>query len=178
MYDVEPLLAYMVGAGVGKIDVRAVNGSTNAGDPMIVRMRDLNREVSVRVVTELLSDPTLTLVVAGSAAVLAEIRAVCAERPRRPMVFTRLDMPARVAVLPAPPPCPICADADLFALFTRRAENAGFVAMVAAVETFKVLARCAPVPTPVLIEFKGYESAVHALSAASQVGCECSRILG
>jgi len=171
-YDVEPLLAYMVGAGVGEIDVRTINGGAGDGHSIVARMHDLNHEVSVRIVTEFSTDSMLTLAVAGSAAALAEIR-LFSPGPSGPMIFTRLDTPVKVAILPAPPPCPICADADLFAPLGRRAENAEFVAMVAAAETFKVLARSFAVLTPVLLEFKGYESATRELSVASQTECGC-----
>src|SRR5260370_10320773 len=75
-----------------------------------------------------------------------------------PMVFARLDSQAKVAVLPSRPPCPVCADGDLLAPFEKRGENAGFVAMVAAVEALKTLVQYAAAPEPLLIEFDGYES--------------------
>src|SRR5260370_42487439 len=75
-----------------------------------------------------------------------------------PMVFARLDSQAKVAVLPSRPPCPVCADGDLLAPFEKRGENAGFVAMVAAVEALKTLGQYAGAPEPLMIEFNGYES--------------------
>src|SRR5260370_38985010 len=75
-----------------------------------------------------------------------------------PMVFARLDSQAKVAVLPSRPPCPVCADGDLLAPFEKRGENAGFVAMVAAVGALKTLVPYAGAPEPLMIEFNGYES--------------------
>src|ERR1700730_12083154 len=49
-HDIKPLLAYMVGAGVGKIDVRTIDSGTDDSHSIIAMMRDLNREVSVRAV--------------------------------------------------------------------------------------------------------------------------------
>jgi len=76
--------------------------------------------------------------------------------------------------VPAPPPCLACADAGLLAPFSGRCENAGLIAMVAAAESFKLLAGCVPASRPTLIEFSGYESAARELDRASNRSrCGC-----
>jgi hypothetical protein len=174
--DLERVLAYMVGAGVGKITLRLTAGDTSLGvDALLERMHDLNREVSVNHAAADATDATLILALAGSAAALETIRALSARQTRTPTVFARLDIPARIALLPAPPPCLECADAAITGTFVRRGDNAGFSAMVAAAEAFSLLAQPARVEKAMLLEFNGYSSAtreIHARQSASP--CQCT----
>jgi hypothetical protein len=173
---VEPALAYLVGAGVGTIFLRLPAGDTAASAPAIAAMRDLNPDVTIQVV----SAPhhvDLVLVLASNSDALENVRGFCSMRWNAPMVFARLDSArlgsawphsqAKVAVLPSRPPCPVCADGDLLAPFEKRGENAGFVAMVAAVEALKMLVQYTPAPEPLMIEFNGYESKPRKLGVRS-----------
>ena len=72
-------------------------------------------------------------------------------------IIARLDTPGRIALMPAPPPCPLCADADLFSPPDVRAASAGAIAMVAVTEAFKLLAGVTGQQLGAeLIEFDGY----------------------
>jgi hypothetical protein len=170
---VEPALAYLVGAGVGTIFLRLPAGDTAASAPVIAAMRDLNPDVTIQVV----SAPhhvDLVLVLASNSDALENVRGFCSMRWNAPMVFARLDSQAKVAVLSSRPPCPVCADGDLLAPFEKRGENAGFVAMVAAVEALKTLVQYTPAPEPLMIEFNGYESKPRKLAVRSgPVSCAC-----
>jgi hypothetical protein len=171
---VEPALAYLVGAGVGAIFLRVPAGDAAAFAPVIAAMRDLNPDVTIQVVCDTPDRMDLVLALASNADALEKVRAFCSMRWNAPMVFARLDSHAKVAVLPSRPPCPVCADGDLLVPFERRGENAGFVAMVAAVEALKTLVQYAPAPEPLMIEFNGYESRPRKLGVRSgPVPCAC-----
>src|SRR6266851_4553167 len=174
---VEPALAYLVGAGVGTIFLRVPAGDTAAFAPVIAAMRGLNPDVTIQVVFDTPDRVDLVLALASNSDALENVRVFCAMRWNAPMVFARLGSQAKVAVLPSRPPCPVCADGDLLAPFEKRGENAGFVAMVAAVEALKTLVQYAAAPEPLMIEFNGYESKPRKLGVRSgPVPCACGAL--
>lgn len=171
---VEPALAYLVGAGVGTIFLRVPAGDAAAFARMMATMRDLNPDVTIQAVSDTPDHVDLVLALASNSDALENVRGFCSMRWNAPMVFARLDSQAKVAVLPSRPPCPVCADGDLLAPFEKGGENAGFVAMVAAVEALKTLVQYAPAPEPLMIEFNGYESKPRKLGVRSgPVPCAC-----
>jgi hypothetical protein len=171
---IEPVLAYLVGAGVGTIFLRVPAGDTAAFAPVIAAMRGLNPDVTIQVVSDIRDQVDLVLALASNSDALENVRGFCSMRWNAPMVFARLDSHAKVAVLPSRPPCSVCADCDLLAPFEKRGENAGFVAMIAAVEALKTLVQYARAPEPVMIEFNGYESKPRKLGVRSgPVSCAC-----
>lgn len=167
--DVEPALAYMVGAGVGTIFIHAPDRAR--ADRVVADMAALNPDAKV-IPAEDLSDGTdATLILVGSGSALGTARKF--SRTPRPsaLILARLSEPAMIAVMPKSPPCPACADPGLLAPFTERAETAGFITMIATVEAFKILAGHAP-GAPAIIQFDGYESrAVAAVSCAARCPC-------
>src|SRR5216683_6905882 len=174
---VEPALAYLVGAGVGTIFLRVPAGDAAAFARMMAAMRDLNPDVTIQVVSDTPDHVDLVLALVSNSDALENVRGFCATRWNAPMVFARLDSHAKVAVLPSRPPCPVCADGDLLAPFEKRGENAGFVAMVAAVEALKTLVQYAPAPEPQMIEFNGYESKPRKLGVRSgPARCTCGAL--
>ena len=170
----QPALAYLVGAGVGTIFVRVPAGDTAAFARVIAAMRDLNPDVTIKVVSDTPYHVDFVLALASNSDALENVRGFCSMRWNTPMVFARLDAQAKVAVLPSRPPCPVCADGDLLAPFEKRGENAGFVAMVAAVEALKTLVKYAPALEPLMIELNGYELKPRKLGVRSgPVPCAC-----
>jgi hypothetical protein len=180
--DAEAALAYLAGAGVGRIMIHPV-GERAPYERIIARLRDLNPDVAAT-----LSDdnrpfggeappaPDLILALLGSARAVEAAASVCRVHGFAAAVIARLDAPARVAVLLAPPPCAFCADADLLALPGARGANAGVAAMVAVTEAFKLLAGFDEHPAPRMIEFAGYAATPRALGrragGARCCGCE------
>jgi hypothetical protein len=171
--DIEPPLAYLTGAGVGRISLILAGSSAAACAPIIVRMLDLNRDVAVDVASALPDDASLLLAIAGSASALDAVGTLGAGRGGAPVIFARLDRPAKIALIPTHPPCLACADGNLLAPFSERADNGGLVAMIAAVEALKLIAGYAPAPKPRLIEFDGYEAAAREPRLAPSAGCAC-----
>jgi molybdopterin-synthase adenylyltransferase len=163
--DIERALAYMVGAGVGRITLAVTDTSSNQAE-LVARMRRLNPDVSVAAFSEPALDPTLILALVGSAAVLERMPAICARDRTAAVVFARLDTPSKIAICPSRPPCPVCADGDLLAGFSRRSQQAGAIAMIAAAEAFKLLAGQKSSSRCILIEFNGYEAKPRELLAA------------
>jgi hypothetical protein len=97
------------------------------------------------------------LVLAGSTAALAQAETLSLGHEHSSMVFARLDRPAKVVTISAPPPYPACAAANLFAPISRRSDAAGMVAMIAAVEAIKLLFDSSE-PRSSIIEFASYEN--------------------
>lgn len=174
------VLAYLVGAGVGHLDLRGDFDPARSAS-LIARMRDLNPDSAVRVVSESggLADFDLALVLVSDGRMLDQARALC-DRPANVasdsgIILARLDAPPRIAVMPAQPPCPRCVSAgQLLAPIGARADSAGFVASLAVLETIKLLAHVAPAPKPTLIEFRGYEASARAIVPALGSACACA----
>lgn len=176
--DADGALAYLAGAGVGRIVVHPVGDSAPYGR-MIERLRDLNPDAAVGLaVGEASPAPDLTLALIGSARAAEVAAGVCRAFRGRAAVIARLDAPGRIAILPAPPPCALCADAELFGKSAEeigeRAAGAGAVAMVAVAEAFKLLARFTGTPAAVLFEFTGYAAAARPLNRRAAIArCAC-----
>ena len=93
------------------------------------------------------------------------------------LILARLDIPGQIAVMTKTPPCPACAAAGLLAPAAARAETAGFIAMVAAVEAFKLLIGRMP-SASTLLEFDGYQCTARELKAkpgTPRCGCSIAR---
>ena len=170
--DVGEPLAYLVGAGVGEIDL-CVPDSERDLKPLCDRMRDLNSDSTVTYGSTAQA-PDLALVLVGNSVVL---EFTVAESSRLGIaVIARLDAAEKIAILPSPPPCIVCADASLLGRFAGRSEHAGFAAMLATAEALKLLAGYEPPANASLIEFRGYETHTRALRQSDKSPrCACAR---
>jgi hypothetical protein len=178
--DAEAVLAYLVGAGVGNIDLRS-DLDIAARGTIIARMRDLNSDSAV-VIGDAAADMNIDLAIAivGDDATLVRARALCdrasnsADRPRFGTVLARLDVPAKLAVIPSRPPCLQCANAgELLAPVGPSADNAGFIAMLAVLESIKLLTQYAPAQKPTLLEFHDYQASMRTLDSVAGFACGC-----
>src|SRR5512146_1234343 len=137
--DAAGALAYLAGAGVGQVLVHPV-GDLATYAAMVERTRDLNPDVSVRIAGDEVPDRcNLMLALIGGARAAEATARLAREHRRAGAIVARLDTPGRIALMPAAPPCPLCADADLLSPPRERAANAGTIAMVAVAEAFKLL---------------------------------------
>ena len=170
---VELPLAYLVGAGVGTIVLQTTDGDVAKRDALIARSRESNPEVVVSAAAGAES-AALVLAIIASEGARDAAEQLSSERPHAAFVAARLDNPAKIAILPAPPPpCLRCADGGaMLAPVAVRDAIAEFVAMVATAEAFKLLAGYASAPSPVIIDFDGYQSRSQAAKASP--GCACS----
>lgn len=168
--DVELVLHYLAGAGIGSIYLKS-DGDDAVNRRLIDESREANPEVTVDAGT---LPPKLDLILAmiGSAGSLPLAEALADRRRNTPLIWVRLDSPERIAILSEAPPCHRCARPSLVAPFIERSARAGFIAMLAATEAFKLLIGDRK-KDPTLIEFDGYRTQMSRLEAASSTRCAC-----
>ena len=154
--DVEAPLAYLVGAGVGTINVR-LSSAHSGFARRIAAARELNPDVSVSVADEPQERVDLALVFVGSEAARKLVDEIGEDRDMRALVIARLDAPGKIAVIPDAQ-SPRIADTSMLAAFGARAEAADFIAMLATAEAFKLLAGYGENPSRSIIDFDGYET--------------------
>jgi len=173
--DASGAVAYLAGAGVGRIVVHPV-GDGAPYRALVERIGDLNPDVSVEIASDEMPEQCdLMLALIGDAPAAEAAARVTREYRRGAAIIARLDTPGRIALLPAPPPCPLCAEADLLSPPLERAGNAGALAMVAVTEAFRLLAGLAgQQPEAALIEFDGYASRTRVLHRhGGEARCTC-----
>jgi hypothetical protein len=171
--DVASVLHYMAGAGVGEIQLQLPASDAATRDSLITSTTQLNPDVAIEPGPESFGGVNLVLAICSDSESLELITSLQRPCARAPLIFCRLDEPPTMAILPGPPPCLFCADADLLGRLQRRSDNAGFVSMIAAAEAFKLLAGAAT-PTPTLFRFTGYACATTGLRRPLDVQCACS----
>jgi hypothetical protein len=146
--DIEAPLAYLVGAGVGTITVRAAGAIER-----IAAMRELNPDVTVTDQSKAQVD--LALLIVGSEASRKAAEVVANHRDGLTLVIARLDAPGTIEII---------ADAHgaqaVGATFGTRSKAANFIAMLATAEAFKLLTVYSANPSRATIEFDGYETRV------------------
>ncbi len=168
--EVEPVLSYLVGGGVGRIDLAVEPGRV---ERLESSMGTLNPDVTVAPRDCVSAAPDLGFAIIGSQAALERTADAIARFPEIGWVIARLDDPARIAVLPSPSPCPRCAGPELLSRFGTVSASAGVVAHAATVEALKLLAGYADDPQPAIIELDDYRSQSHPVAADSE--CDCGR---
>jgi hypothetical protein len=152
--DIEEPLAYLVGAGIGTIGVKSSEGQ--------VAFSEANPDVSINTAEETPGDVDLALVIVGSEAARKIADAIARNRDVRSLVIARVDSPGRIAVII--PRATSGLDASMLAAVGARSEAAGFIALLAAAEAFKLLAGYDENPCAAIIEFEGYETVIRAYS--------------
>jgi hypothetical protein len=162
--DASGAVAYLAGAGAAHIVVHLV-GEVALYRALVERVGDLNPGVSVQVASDKIPGQCdLMFALIGDALAVEAATRVAREHRYDASIIARLDTPGRIALLPAPPPCPLCADADLLGPLRERAANAGAIAMFAVAESFKLLAGFAGQQLEArLIQFDGYSSRTRVL---------------
>jgi hypothetical protein len=159
--DLVAPLAYLVGAGVGRI---CLDGDPAEIIELAAAMRALNPDSTVVALApddSTSGAPDLLFAIIGGINSQSAARALCTKLVNVPSIIARLDSPARIGVFPTPPPCALCSDSLLTKPFGERSSEPGLVAMAATTEVFKLLARYDAAPRAALIEFDGYASRVH-----------------
>ena len=156
--DIEAPLAYLVGAGVGTINVRLSGGRSELAKK-IGAAHESNRDVSVVIADGPQGRIDLALVILGSEAARKVADEIGHDRDVRALVIARLDAPGKIAIIPDPHR-PRIADASMLAPVGARAEAADFIAMLATAEVFKLLAGYDENPSRAIVEFNGYQTKV------------------
>jgi hypothetical protein len=151
--DIEAPLAYLVGAGVGTICLKL-----SADQTLFTEKRELNSDVTIALADQSYGRVDLALVIIGSEAARTVAEEIAKDREMRALVIARLDAPGRIEIIRDAHAR--TADASMLAAVGPRAEAADFIAMLATVEAFKLIAGHAENPTSATIEFNGYETKV------------------
>jgi hypothetical protein len=148
--DIEAPLAYLVGAGVGTICVKAAGVIET-----IAAMRELNPDVTVT--DELKAPIDLALMIIGSESARKIADGIAINRDVKSFVIARLGAPGKIVVIPDAHGLP-----TLDPGFGLRSEAADFIAMLATAEAFKLIAGYEENPSSAAIEidFDGYETRV------------------
>jgi hypothetical protein len=154
--DIEAPLAYLIGAGVGTINLR-LTGGRNGFAKRIAALRELNPDVCVSGADGPQERIDLALLIVGSEAARKLADEIGEDREVRALVIARLDAPGKIAVLPDSDN-PRVIDESMLASVGARAEAADFVAMLATAEAFKLLAGYDENPSRAIIDFDGYET--------------------
>jgi hypothetical protein len=154
--DIETPLAYLIGAGVGTINVRLTGGRSGFAKKFAA-LRELNPDVSVSVADGPQERVDLALLLVGSEAARKLADELSEDREVRALVIARLDAPGKIAIIPDPNG-PRIADASMLASAGARAEAADFIAMLATAEAFKLLAGYGENPSRSTIDFDGYQT--------------------
>jgi hypothetical protein len=152
--DIEAPLAYMVGAGVGAISVKAAMTAEK-----LAEMRELNPDVSVTLADDPARLVDLALVIVGSEAARKIADDILNDRNVRALVIARIDTPGTIAVVPDAHG-PRIVDASMRTEVGTRSEAADFIAMLATAEAFKLIAGYSENPSRSIIEFDGYQTRV------------------
>ena len=154
--DIETPLAYLIGAGVGTINLRLSNGQREFAKK-VAALRELNPDVSVSIADGPQEPVDLALLIVGSDATKKLADELGEDRDVRALVIARLDAPGKIAIIPDPHG-PRIADASILAAVGTRAEAADFIAMLATTEAFKLLAGYGENPSRSIIDFDGYQT--------------------
>ncbi|MHB8380825.1 MAG: hypothetical protein ACYDC3_00590 [Candidatus Binataceae bacterium] len=171
--DLEPALAYLAGAGVGRVYLGCAYANIDI-DGLAAAMHSLNPDCAVTAYApdDSSGAPDLLFAIIGGRASQSTAQAICKRLVRIPAIIARLDSPARIGIFPAPPPCANCSDALLSRPLGERSPDAAMAAVAATAEAIKLLAGYDAAPRAALIEFDGYQSRAH--EAVASLNCGCS----
>jgi len=170
--QIEAPLAYLIGAGVGAIDL-AIADLPNEALALAERMRGLNSDVTVRSNLERGSRYDLVAAFVATAASLATVANLAESVAPCAFVIARLDSPPRIGVFPNTSPCPLCARQLVLNPSAKRASEAGLVSMLATTEVFKLLVRYSPHAEATVIDLAEYQSRPSRVISARD--CRCAK---
>jgi hypothetical protein len=170
--DINLVLPYLVGAGIGHIGL-----DTDADAATIASLRarfsDLNSDVDFVAVDRTNLKCDLLLAITNGPASTKRLYDLATLHYAAAIIYARLDATPAIAVIPSRPPCLACAVCDLDDPSGERCGSPGLVAMVAGIEAIKHLAGIAPTAAR-LIEFDGYAATTRVLRRRSATAsCAC-----
>jgi adenylyltransferase/sulfurtransferase len=173
--DLSSVLMYMVGAGIGEIQLRLPAADYSEQHSLMAHAFELNPDVVVRPEAKSIEELNLVFAIGGGSEVTELILSPPLVQSNLCMIFVQPAMPCGFAIFSRRPPCLLCADADLMESVNPRGDAADFVAMVAATEAFKLLAGSPLPPSSMLFEFDGFACAARELKQRStSERCSCS----
>jgi hypothetical protein len=170
--DVNLVLPYLVGAGIGHISLDTDADAATVAS-LRARFNDLNHDVHFDALVHGDLKCDLLLAITQSPALPNRIRELATLHSAAAIIYARLDATPAIAVIPSRPPCLACVDCDLDAPSGERCGNPGLLAMVAGIEAIKLLAGIAPAGAR-LMEFDGYAATTRVMRRRSgAASCAC-----
>jgi len=153
--DIESPLAYLVGAGVGKICLNL--SADQSGITEKTEKLELNSDVAIELADQSHTPFDLALAIIGSDEARKIADEIANNRDVQAVVIARVDVPGKIIVIPDMHR-PQTLDASMLSSVGARSEAADFIAMLATAEAFKLLAGYSENPSRSIIEFDGHET--------------------
>jgi hypothetical protein len=155
--DAESVIYYLVGAGVGRIDLN-LTGDASTIARIVTHARRLNSDSFVNVHTSADSECDLILILARRSKLTGLVKQLPAGSTSRPFIVARIESPAKIAIMPDAPRCLGCFIENLLAPAVALGDNESFVAAFASIEALKMLISDKPSQQTALIEFDAYST--------------------
>lgn len=170
--QLEPVLPYFAGAGVGHLALET-DAEPSAISALQRRFTDLNPDVQLTTFDQGHDAHDLIFAFAGNDQAAEELGAHPPDYSRSPLILVRLAADASIGIIPSRPPCLTCADADFMAPLDGRCGNPAVAGMMAAIEAIKLLAGIAPLE-PRLVLLDGYAATSRPLRRRpGAISCGC-----
>lgn len=157
--DAESVIYYLVGAGVGRIDLN-LTGDASTIARIVTHAHRLNSDSFINLYTSADSERDLILILARRSKLTELVKQLSAGSTSWPAILARIESPAKIAIIPDTSRCLGCFIENLLAPAVALGDNESFVAAFASIEALKMLISDKPSQQPALIDFDAYSTRI------------------